>query len=335
MRNRPSRIALAVLAMAAAPAFAAGLAAQDAPSGDLVVVANKNDATASILRAADGSVLATLPTGQGPHEVAVSHDGRWAVVTDYGQGTPGNSLTVIDLDGLSVVRTIPLGEYRRPHGVAFLPGDSLVVVTVEANRAVIVVNVPRGEVRGAIATNEGGTHMLALTADGRRVYTANVATGSMSAIDLVTRELVGTVPVAPRSEGIGVSPDGRQVWVGSNANHTITVIDAETLTPRATLPAPGLPYRVGFAPDGRHAVVTAPMAGVVRIFDVASREAREVSVPAPMGVQVDADGRLAYVTLQETDQVAVIDLARAEVVRMLTVGGGPDGVAVARRVRGR
>src|SRR5512141_1653546 len=72
--------------------------ANDRPSGTLIV-SNMNDNTATILDAATGRVLATLPTGEGPHEVAASHDGRWAFVSNYGvRGKPGNSITVIDLD---------------------------------------------------------------------------------------------------------------------------------------------------------------------------------------------------------------------------------------------
>ena len=87
-------------------------------------------ATATVIDVASKRVLATLPTGAGAHEVAVSHDGRWAVVSNYGvRGAPGNSLTVIDVTRASVARTIELGEFRRPHGSAFLPGDSIFVVT--------------------------------------------------------------------------------------------------------------------------------------------------------------------------------------------------------------
>ncbi|HYV96031.1 MAG TPA: hypothetical protein VE967_01100, partial [Gemmatimonadaceae bacterium] len=53
------------------------------PTGTLVA-SNMNDNTATLIDAASGRVLATLPTGEGPHEVAISHDGRWAVVSNYG-----------------------------------------------------------------------------------------------------------------------------------------------------------------------------------------------------------------------------------------------------------
>ena len=63
-----------------------------------VIVANMGDHTATLIDVASKRVVATLPTGQGAHEVAVSRDGRWAVVSNYGvRGAPGNSLTVIDV----------------------------------------------------------------------------------------------------------------------------------------------------------------------------------------------------------------------------------------------
>ena len=68
-----------------------------AASAETLIVANKSDATVSLVNLLDGEVAATVPTGQGPHEVAVSFDGTTAVVTDYGtRDAPGSTLTVID-----------------------------------------------------------------------------------------------------------------------------------------------------------------------------------------------------------------------------------------------
>ena len=82
--------------------------AQDAPTLSLsgtVVVANKRGNDASFIDLESGKIVATAPTGNGPHELVVSPDGRLAVVTDYGGGR-ANTLTVLDIATASVVRTI-------------------------------------------------------------------------------------------------------------------------------------------------------------------------------------------------------------------------------------
>lgn len=314
-------------------------AAAHAQRGDLLVVANKQAATATILDVQSGSALATLPTGVGPHEVAISRDGRWAVVTNYGDQTPGSSLTLIDLDRRSVARTIPLGEHRRPHGAVFLP-DGRLAVTSEVSRAVLVVDLARDSVVRVLPTGQAGTHMLVLSPDGKTVYTANVGSGSVSALDVSGAAPARTAAVAPRTEGIALSPDGRRLWVGSNQENRVYVLDAATLAPVDTLAADGLPYRIAVAPDGRRALVSNPMIGAVRVFDAAAmREAALVQIPAgtspegagPVGFALSPDGRTAYVALQGRNQVGVLDVVAGTMTRFLDVGAGPDGIAYARR----
>ncbi len=130
-----------------------------------LVITNKRPSTATIIDVGSGRILAVLPTGNGPHEVAVSNSGATAVVTDY-SGEPGRTLTVVDVVTERVIRTIDLGEHRRPHGIVYLPGDSLVAVTSEASGHVVVVNVPEGRIRRAVPTRQNGSHMVGVTADG-------------------------------------------------------------------------------------------------------------------------------------------------------------------------
>ena len=85
-----------------------------------LIVLNKSGHDAAFIDLASGEIVSTLPTGQGPHELVVSGDGRWAVGTDY---SGGNSLTVFDISVPEVVHTIDLSDYPRPHGLVFLPGE--------------------------------------------------------------------------------------------------------------------------------------------------------------------------------------------------------------------
>jgi DNA-binding beta-propeller fold protein YncE len=312
------------------PLIAALLADTAKPAGELLIVANKQAASASIIEIGTGKTLATLPVGNGPHEVAVSRDGRWAVVTNYGAQSPGNSLTLLDLSTLTVARTIDLGEYRRPHGAAFIGSSMKVAVTSEVTRMVVIVDAAAGTVTNAIPTNAPGSHMVGVTADGARAWTANIGDGSVSELDLRAESFVRQLAVATRTEGIGVAPDGRTVWVGSNDQHTVSVVDPTEGKVAVVLASPGFPYRVSLSPDGKYAVVPQPEGDLLRIFDVATRKELG-AVPLagqPVGTVVSVDSRFAYVSLQGTNEVAVVDLARRVEVKRFPSGAGPDGIAV-------
>src|SRR5690242_5650762 len=239
MRNLPLFFALAVL----------GARGQATPHGT-IIASNMRDNTATIIDAASGKVLATVPTGEAPHEVATTHDGKWAVVSNYGnRERPGNSLTVIDLTTLAVARTIDLGEYRRPHGMAFFPGDTTVAVTSEVSRAVLLVDFRSGRVIGTVPTNGRASHMLAMSAAGDEMFTTNIVDGSISRLDVATQKAKKVIPVAKMVEGIAASPDGRQVWVGSNADSIVVVIDARAGQAVDTLRGFGIPYRMAVSRD--------------------------------------------------------------------------------------
>jgi YVTN family beta-propeller protein len=329
-------------ALAAFLLVAPALHAQRAPAGT-IVVSNMNDHSATIVDAATGRVHATLPTGEGPHEVAVSHDGRWALVSNYGvRGKPGSSLTVIDVPRATVARTVPIAGFDRPHGMAFLPGDSLVVVTAEAGRALLLVDVRSGRVTDTLPTNGRGSHMVAITARGDRAFTANIPDNTVSVIDVAGRDSTRLIPVGRTPEGIAVTPDGRTVWVGSNRDSTVTIVDVARGVAVDTLRGFGMPYRIGISPDARLAVVSDPVKAEVRIFSVADRKERHrITVPAdslvataevpgspsPEGVAISRDSRWAFVTLQGRNRVVTIDLARGAIVASAPTGTWSDGVA--------
>ena len=83
---------------------------QPEPGGTLIVL-NKSDGTASLIARRTGQVFATIPTGEAPHEVAVSPDHKTAVVGNYGKNNPGHTLTVIDLATRKVTKTVDLKKY--------------------------------------------------------------------------------------------------------------------------------------------------------------------------------------------------------------------------------
>lgn len=328
----------------------------DAPArAGLLVVANQRGASATIVNAATMQTIATIPVGVGPHEAAVSPDGRWAVVTNYGdRQTVGSSLSVIDLAAttLAVTRTIELGQYTRPHGAAFIGRGSRLAVTSETTGRLVLVDFASGKVDTALATNGKGSHMVAVQRDETRAWTANIGDGTVTELDLVGRRTVRTVPALSMDEGIAVTPGGDQVWVGSNDSKRVLVLDAAKGTALDTLRGFGFPYRIGISRTGRVAVVNDPTGNRIWIYEVASRRqlaqidlSRVEGIKAPAGGQPGQEGAgpegvtfdpiadFAYVTLNGTNQVLAVDLNQLKVVGFGPVGAGPDGIAFSPIVR--
>jgi DNA-binding beta-propeller fold protein YncE len=328
---RQFRTAVTALVLAALPA-----AAQAPGLTGTIIVTNKAPATATLVDAASGALLATLPTGNGPHEIVTSRDGRTAVVTDYGTGpAPGSTLTVIDVPGLKVTRTISLGEYRRPHGIVFLPGDSLVAVTSEANRAVVIVNVHTAQVVKAVMTDKPGSHMVGVAADGVRAWTGDMGSHTVTELDLATGRAVRAIDVPQTPEAINVTPDGSEAWVGSNATGRVSVVDARTGTVKTAAEGFGFPYRVLFADGAKVVIMPDYRNHDVRFVERASlRELGRLSFPGggPQGITLTSDGRSAILSLSSQAKVVVIDIASRRVTGEYAVGETPDGVAFSRVV---
>jgi YVTN family beta-propeller protein len=310
----------------------AGVSALDAQppaaTNGFVLVANQQSASASLIDLRTDS-MRLIDVGTGPHEAAISPSGRTGVVTIYGTQTPGNQLAVIDVRAGTLTRTISLGQYTRPHGVVFVPGDETrVVVTSESTQNIVFVNLADGTVEGAIGTGAAGSHMVGLTADGKHAFTSDVGAGAVSEMDLGAKSLVRVTPVAPRVEGIAVAPDGSTVWAGSNTNGTVTVLDGKTGATLTTLTGFSLPYRIAISRDGRTAIVCDPNANRIHVTDVAQRKVLWTldSLPGPRGVTIAPDGRTAFVTLAGDPSVGVVDLVGRKLVRKVGVGASPDGV---------
>ncbi|MBX9928996.1 MAG: YncE family protein [Gemmatimonadaceae bacterium] len=297
-----------------------------------LVAGNKAANTATLVNLTTGKITATLKTGVGPHESAISPDGKWAVITDYGTaGSPGNSLTVIDIAKATVAKTISLGKYRQPHGIAFLPGGTTAAVTVEANQAVLLVDVAAGTVTKEIPTAQAGTHMIAVRGDGKMGYTSNIRSGTITEINFATGA-TRSLEVAPQAEGIAVTADGKEVWVGSNSAATISVVDVASWKVVATLDQGERPYRVELSRDGSLAVAALTQRGKIRLIETATRkEIGMLETPAgaqPVGMAFSADGKKLYVACQGSNAILEFDMASRRAARTFGTGQGPDGVAI-------
>ncbi|MGI9264929.1 MAG: cytochrome D1 domain-containing protein, partial [Gammaproteobacteria bacterium] len=282
---------------------------------------------------------------KGPHEVGISPDGRFALVTNYGnRDSSGRSLTLIDIPAAEVIKTIKLGKYREPHGVEWVD-DEYAAVTVEANKALIVVFIETAEIVQEIDTDQDVTHMVALDPARRRAYTTNIGSGSLTVLDLESGERVENIETGDGAEGVAVTESGQHIWVTNRGANTLTVIDADTLETVTEIASEGFPIRATATPKGQ-VLVTRARAGELVIYDAATFDAvRTVAFDlrsmdtnerlfgdrfgdssVPIGVVIDSEGDHAFVAHANADVITEIDLATGKIVRTLRAGKEPDGM---------
>ena len=298
--------------------------------GSLLVL-NKSENTLAIIDPATLKVLARVPTGEAPHELIASTDGRLAFVCNYGTvERPGNTISVIDIPSRKEIKRIDLGALLRPHGIAESNGK--VYFTIEGSRAVARYDPIGGRIDWTMGTGQGGSHMVVVGRSSGKIYTANRDSDTITEIAPAkgaSAWTVSQIAVGKGPEGIDLSPDEGEVWTAHRGDGGLSIIDTATSRVKETLKVGAAPIRVKFTLDGKRVLVSNSQGGDVVVFEAASRkELRRIQIGgAPAGILMQPDGRRAFVASTQANKVFVINLEDLTVSGTIDPGRGPDGLA--------
>jgi YVTN family beta-propeller protein len=304
------------------------------PVKPVLVALNKADSTLAIIDPATMKVTAKVPTGDSPHEVVLSADGKTAYVANYGAQQPGSTISVIDLTNAKEIRKVELAPLMRPHGLHMIGGK--VYFTAEVNKLIARYDPVANKVDWMMGTGQAGSHMVVGTSDQKKFYTANIGSDSVTALEWMNPNNPGAwrathVAIGKQPEAIDLSPDGKEIWAGLNAEGAIDVVDTATNKFKEKVPIGGRPYRVKFTPDGKYVVNTMIATKELLIIDAATKkESKRIKLESvPLGIVFSNDGKLAFVSVVEPDAVLKINLETGEILGRVETGKVPDGIAVA------
>jgi YVTN family beta-propeller protein len=296
-----------------------------------LVVLNKEDATLVTVDPSSGRVLGTVPTGEGPHEVAVSADGLLAFVGNYGAQTPGSTISVIDLTTMKEVKRVDVSPLRRPHGMHV--ADGKVYFTAEVNRLVARLDPASYQVDWLMGTGQTTTHMVWVTPDASRMFTANIGGDSISILERGQNPLnwnATVVPVGKGPEGFDITPDGRELWAAHSRDGGVSIVDLAQKKVTGTIDLQTKrSNRLKFTPDGKLALVSDLDSGELLVVDVASRNVSKKITLGKMveGILIEPNGARAFVAVNGEHYIAVVDLKTLAVTKRIEPGRGPDGMA--------
>lgn len=300
-----------------------------------LLVAQKGEASLGIIDPVAGKLIASVPEGGfTAHELIASPDGRLAYAPIYGNsgvgspGTDGSKLIVVDIAAQKIVGTVDFGHGVRPH-MPLIGRDGLLYVTTELDRAITIIDPKTLKIVGAIPTGQPESHMMALSHDGLRGYTANVGPGTVSVLDIPARKVLAIIPISHNTQRISITPDDKWVFTADQTAPRLAAIDTATNKVAHWVPLEAVAYGTAPTLDGRYLLATMPSAGKVAVVDIKTMQVvRTVTTPAdPQEVLMRPGGKIAYVSCVGSHQVAEVDLATWKVTRTIQDGKNSDGIA--------
>lgn len=295
----------------------------------VLLVVNKEDHAISVLDPVGKKEIKRIPVGQSPHELAASADGRLAYVANYGLPGFGNSISVVDLKAGREIRRISTGSLYRPHCIK-LHGDRL-YFTSEATRIIAGFNIRKDSIDFLAGIGQDGAHMLVLTPDGSKIFTANRVSHTVTAITVGSRswaEDIQQISVGKRPEGIDFSPDGKKLWVGNTDEGSIDIIETATGKISSRIRVGKVPIRLQCTPDGKKVLVSDSGTNEVYVLDaVSGKLLHTISAPGtPMGLQISPDSKTAYICCSSAGEVRILDLTSMRFSGSIKTGKAPDGI---------
>jgi YVTN family beta-propeller protein len=172
------------------------------PDGAFVLVTNESDNSISIIDAKSLKVVRNVVVGKRPRDIAFMPDGKTAYVT----GEFDSSLYRIRVpQGAPVERVIQLDKDARPMSVKIDSQRNRAYVSTGRGGKVAVLDistaVPKLIQEVPVGTRPWG---IALSDDGRRLYTANGPSNDVSVVDTATLKVIRKIPVGKSPWGVAL-----------------------------------------------------------------------------------------------------------------------------------
>lgn len=270
-------------------------------------------------------VVARIPAGGNLHELAT--DGRYVYI---GSNLPG--ITVVDAIAQKRINPIDISAFGNRHAITFA-GNHL-YIGHENNRLISRYD-PASKTIDEVIGLPGGSHMLIVTPDENRIFTASSNGQLISIIDRVTNDrgrknfVFHNFPGDTRMEGMALSPDGTEFWVLHMHEKKLSIINVSEMKLVDTISFEGgLNNRIKFTKDGKYVLMNELYGSELRVWDVATRkEVKRIDVGAGgEGILIDPVRPRAYYAVSAGNKLVVIDTKTMTVIKEIPGFENPDGM---------
>lgn len=287
-----------------------------------------------------GKLENEIPVGVKPHEFALTPDLRYAFVTDYGLDSysetkpGGNTITVVDLKDRKVTAKIETGEFRRPHGIELLP-SGLFYITTEIPAAIHVLEPRQRRILRTFRITGKLPHMLVVTHDERKAWTANTASGDVSVVDLKSGKQTASIATGGVPMGFALSKDEKTLYLATRDGNEVVVIDTAKDQVTKRIPMPGQPGRLLLSADNKLLVCALIGSNEVAVVDVATGKEikRAGGFARAEGMTLAQDGKSFFLAAQMDNKIYRLSLPGLERLQVIETKAKPDPMLVWRQLK--
>lgn len=158
----------------------------------------------------------------------------------------------------------------------------------------------------------------------------NSGEGTVSLIDKASMTEIRRINVGKEPHHLMATPDDKFLIVANAASNDLVFLDPLTGEVKRRVDKISDPYQIGFSPDKKWFVSVSIRLDRVDIYNGSDFSlVKRIETPkAPSHVAFSPDSSLAFITLQDSDEIAAIDLKTQTVKWKVKVGRMPAGVWV-------
>lgn len=190
----------------------------------------------------------------------------------------------------------------------------------------------RRVVSGFAAIGTLALGMVAAPALAEVVVVLNSGDATVTLIDRDTQKVLETFPVGKEPHHLIATPDDKSLIVANAVGNDLVFLDPVTGKVQQRVPNIDDPYQIGFSPDQKWFLTTGNRLDRVDVYrwdGKALKIAKQLPLAkTPSHIAFTADSRVAFVTLQDSNEVVAIDLPTQTVMWRMNAGSAPAGVWV-------
>ena len=308
---------------------------------DKVYAANQVSNTVSVIDPQTNRLLGELVLGKPQPDIFSALYKGQALVHGLGYSAKrkllavvsigSNAVTFISTQNDSIIKTLYIG--RSPHEATFTPDGKQVWVTVRGEAYISVIDAEKMVEIKRVAVADG-PGMVAFTPDGKNAYICSSFTAELDVVNAATYKVVKRIPVvSPFSPNIFCSYDGKWMAMTHKDIGKTTLIDTKTMTVSKVLNTGAISNHVTFT-NAKNPLMLVTVGGEnkVRVYDVNKDFLQTDSIATgslPHGLWTSADGKFAYVGLENDDKVNAIDIEKRKLIATIAIGNAPQALLYA------